>query len=79
MFEKFKDLEFYMGESCDSEAMHPFIIYDEETDVPYMYFFKHGLEEEKVVSDTNTDAWNILHSLILCACVCSDGCSLIYL
>ena len=43
----FKDLQFFMGESMDPEGMHVIVNYKGAT--PYMYFFKDGLIEEKVV------------------------------
>ena len=55
MVDKFDDLEFFMGESCDAEAMHAILWYNED-DTPLMYFIKEGLEEEKVVSDSITNA-----------------------
>ena len=42
----FKDLQFFMGESCNPDGMHVIVNYKGET--PYMYFFKDGLIEEKV-------------------------------
>jgi len=36
------------GESMQPDGMLALMKWDEET--PYMYFFKHGLDEEKVVS-----------------------------
>lgn len=46
--DNFSDYQFFMGESCDPEGMHVLVLYEGET--PYLYFFKDGLEEEKVVS-----------------------------
>ncbi len=40
-----------MGESCDPDAMAIIMEHDGET--PYLYFFKDGLIEEKVVSDND--------------------------
>ena len=40
-----------MGESCSPDGMHALLKYGEDGMTPYMYFFKHGLAEEKVVSD----------------------------
>ncbi len=37
-----------MGESLDPDGMNVLMIYEGET--PFLYFFKDGLEEEKVVS-----------------------------
>lgn len=46
---KFKDLSFYTGESMDPEAMVAILDYKDVDgeEVPVMYFFKHGLLEEK--------------------------------
>ena len=50
MCDEFKDLQFFMGESCNTDAMTVIMLYKGET--PYLYFFKDGLIEEKVVSLT---------------------------
>jgi len=42
----FKDYQFFCGESMKPEGMLALMKWDEET--PYMYFFKHGLDAEKV-------------------------------
>jgi hypothetical protein len=42
----FKDYQFYCGESMKPEGMLALMKWEEET--PYMYFFKHGLDAEKV-------------------------------
>jgi len=42
----FKDWQFFCGESMKPEGMLALMKWDEET--PYMYFFKHGLDAEKV-------------------------------
>jgi len=42
----FKEYQFFCGESMKPEGMLALMKWDEET--PYMYFFKHGLEAEKV-------------------------------
>lgn len=47
VMENFKEYGFFMGESNDPDAMHVLVQY-EENDTPYLYFFKHGLVEEKV-------------------------------
>lgn len=49
MLGKFKDLSFYTGESMDPEAMIAILDYKDVDgeEVPVMYFFKHGLTEEK--------------------------------
>lgn len=43
----FSDIQFFIGESLDPEAMTVVLIYKDDT--PYLYFWKDGLEEEKVV------------------------------
>merc|ERR1711925_17969 len=47
---KFKDLQFYTGESMDPDAMIMVIDYREHKgeERPILIAFKHGLEEEKV-------------------------------
>jgi hypothetical protein len=42
----FKEYQFYCGENMKPEGMLALMKWDEET--PYMYFFKHGLDAEKV-------------------------------
>jgi hypothetical protein len=42
----FKDYQFFCGETMKPEGMLALMKWDEET--PYMYFFKHGLDAEKV-------------------------------
>jgi len=42
----FKDYQFFCGESMKPDGMLALMKWDEET--PYMYFFKHGLDAEKV-------------------------------
>jgi len=42
----FKEYQFFCGESMKPEGMLALMKWDEET--PYMYFFKHGLDAEKV-------------------------------
>jgi len=42
----YDDWEPYVGESYNADGMVPLVNWDGET--PYVYFFKHGLEEEKV-------------------------------
>jgi len=47
---KFKDMQFFQGESMNPDAMTGIMLY-EDTDAgekPFLYFFKHGIEEEKV-------------------------------
>lgn len=43
---EFKEYDFFLGESMNCEAMAVPVRWDGET--PYVYFFKHGIEEEKV-------------------------------
>jgi len=47
---KFKDLQFFVGESMDNEAMIVLVDYKEYQgeERPCLLAFKHGLEEEKV-------------------------------
>jgi len=47
---RFKDLQFYVGESMDNDAMIVILDYKEYQgeERPVMLAFKHGLEEEKV-------------------------------
>merc|ERR1711963_911390 len=49
---KFTDLQFYQGESMNPAAMVALIDYREidGEERPVIMFFKHGLEEEKVLS-----------------------------
>jgi len=42
----FKDYQLFCGESMNPEGMLALMKWEEET--PYMYFFKHGLDAEKV-------------------------------
>ena len=42
----FKDYQLFCGETMKPEGMLALMKWDEET--PYMYFFKHGLDAEKV-------------------------------
>jgi hypothetical protein len=42
----FKEYQFFCGESMKPEGMLALMKWDDET--PYMYFFKHGLDAEKV-------------------------------
>jgi len=46
---KFKDLQFFTGESMDVDGMVAMCEYREEegTSIPYLMFFKHGLDAEK--------------------------------
>ncbi|XP_050362107.1 translationally-controlled tumor protein homolog [Nymphalis io] len=46
---RFKDLQFFTGESMDCDGMVAMLEYRDIGDVstPIMMFFKHGLEEEK--------------------------------
>merc|ERR1719244_226578 len=48
---KFKDLQFYLGESMNGDGQIVAIDYREDADgneKPYLLAFKHGLEAEKV-------------------------------
>jgi hypothetical protein len=45
---KFKDFEFYTGESMDPEGMIVLLDYREDGVTPYTIFWKHGLTEMKV-------------------------------
>merc|ERR1739840_16604 len=47
---KFKDLQFFVGESMDNDAMIVIVDYKDYQgeERPFMIAFKHGLEEEKV-------------------------------
>jgi hypothetical protein len=42
----YKEYQLFCGETMAPDGMLALMKWDEET--PYMYFFKHGLEEEKV-------------------------------
>merc|ERR1712178_197727 len=46
---KFKDLQFFTGESMEAEAMIAMCLYKDVNgeERPVLMFFKHGLEEEK--------------------------------
>lgn len=43
---EFDEWQFYLGETMNIDGMVVLVKWDGET--PYIYFFKHGLEEEKV-------------------------------
>jgi len=43
---EFKEYDFYIGESMNADGMVVLLKWDEET--PYVYYFKHGLDAEKV-------------------------------
>jgi len=49
LLKDYKDLSFYCGESFNTEGMSAILQYKEVDGVekPFMYFFKHGLIEEK--------------------------------
>ena len=49
-----------VGESLQPDGMLALMKWEEET--PYVYFFKHGLDEEKVVS---IDCLDVSHSFCL--------------
>lgn len=44
----FKDYDFYMGDSFDSEAMVVLMGYREDGITPYVIYFKDGMKETKV-------------------------------
>ncbi|KAI0284229.1 translationally controlled tumor-associated [Russula aff. rugulosa BPL654] len=44
----FKDYEFYVGESMDTEGMVALLNYREDGITPYFTFWKDGLQEEKL-------------------------------
>ena len=44
----FDDYSFYMGASMDPEAMVILMKYAEDGLTPFFYYFKDGIEEEKV-------------------------------
>lgn len=46
---RFKELQFFTGESMDVDGMVAILEYRDEGDsqIPVLMFFKHGLEEEK--------------------------------
>lgn len=46
---RFKELQFFTGESMDCDGMVALVEYREidGNSVPVLMFFKHGLEEEK--------------------------------
>lgn len=46
LLDDFSEWQFFQGEKMDPDAMIVLMKWDEET--PYVYFFKHGLDEEKV-------------------------------
>lgn len=46
--ENFKDLEFFTGESMNAEGMAAILFWEDDGQTPYMYFFVHGMDEEKV-------------------------------
>ena len=45
---KFDDFSFYTGAEMDPEGMVALLFYKEDGIIPYFYFFKDGLDEEKV-------------------------------
>jgi len=48
VLQKFDDFEFYTGENMDPEGMVILKFYKEDGLIPYFYFFKDGVIEEKV-------------------------------
>jgi len=53
-----------LGESMAPDGMLALMKWDEET--PYIYFFKHGLDEEKVVSVGKSLFVDLYHCSYLC-------------
>ena len=49
ILDRFKDWEFYTGESRNDDGMVALLDYREDGVTPYMLFWKDGLKEEKVV------------------------------
>ena len=49
MLENFKEYQFFIGESGNQDGMVVLVEWKEET--PYLYYFRDGLLEEKVVCD----------------------------
>jgi Translationally controlled tumour protein len=47
---KFDDYDFYVGESMDPEAMVVILGYEEDGISPFVYLFKDGLRETKMVT-----------------------------
>ncbi|XP_037075254.1 translationally-controlled tumor protein homolog [Pollicipes pollicipes] len=47
---KFKDMQFFQGEGMNPDGMVAIMLYEDKdgSELPFMYFFKHGLEEEKL-------------------------------
>jgi hypothetical protein len=48
ILERFNDFQFYTGPTMDPEALVVLMFYKEDGITPAFYFFKDGLEEEKV-------------------------------
>ncbi|XP_066266619.1 translationally-controlled tumor protein homolog [Branchiostoma lanceolatum] len=48
ILKNFKNWEFFRGEKMDEDGMVALMDYREDGETPYMWFFKDGLEEEKV-------------------------------
>jgi len=48
ILEKFKDYEFYVGESMNPDGMVALLNYREDGITPYFTFFKDGLKEQKL-------------------------------
>ena len=51
IMDNFKEWDFYLGESMNTDGMVALLGWREDGVTPYMLFWKHGLVEEKVVSE----------------------------
>lgn len=51
IMDNFKEWDFYLGESLSADGMVALLGWREDGVTPYMLFWKHGLVEEKVVSE----------------------------
>ena len=51
IMENFKEWDFYLGESVSTDGMVALLGFREDGVTPFMLFWKHGLVEEKVVSE----------------------------
>ena len=59
-----------VGESMQPDGMLALMKWEEET--PYVYFFKHGLDEEKVVSTGKSYSCILLFFLSFSAMLCDE-------
>jgi hypothetical protein len=61
MLKNFKDYEPHIGESYDENGQMPLLYWVDENNssTPYMYYFKHGLLEEKVVGVLSVHSSNL--------------------